>query len=281
MRVDLHLHTNCSDGGCSVQELFDILHQNDVKVASITDHINIDAYKKLDNVDTYGIRIIKGIEVDVLVCNCDLHILLYGYNESSKLFGEYITKMREFDIKNFEKMIDDLVVLYGLKFDRAKVVEFENRNEFFDKVRLNNFLVELGYAPSPRDAFYTYTHAIEDKARNMILPDEFFAMAKESGAVSVFAHPLRYLSRFGSLETIKDVIVELKDLGLDGVEVFNNHETKEQQNELLKFVKKNHLLISAGSDYHNKIGAKDPKMPGFALGEELTSDMISKRIMEL
>ena len=85
MKTDLHIHTVYSDGGTSLQDLFDKLKQNNIEIISITDHCVTDAYNYLKFTNTYDIKIIKGIEMDVKYKENTLHLLLYNFNENSIL----------------------------------------------------------------------------------------------------------------------------------------------------------------------------------------------------
>lgn len=280
MKLDLHIHTNFSDGGKTVQEIFDIAQKNNVKVLSITDHNNIDAYNEIKNINSYGIKIIRGIEADVLLDGQALHLLMYNYSLSDAM-KNYLQKCKEYDIKEFERMILACEEICGTKFDRQVVDQFIKNNQYFDKVKLNNLLVDLKIAPTPADAFYQITKNVEDKKRYKISAKEIFEIAKASGAQTFLAHPIKYLKDMITFDNLKQVILKLKDLGLDGVEVYNNRQTKQQEQELLCFIKSNDLLTSAGSDFHAKIGAKETKEIGKVLGEDILDTMIAPSLLKV
>ena len=274
-KVDLHIHTMYSDGGLSVQELFDNLKKNNIKIASITDHNNFDAYKELPNINTYGINIIEGMEVDVEYKGSILHLLMYNFDKNSEKMQNYCKKIRKNDIFVFERMINDVCKLYNLNIKKEKILDFEKRNQYFDKVKLNNFLVELGFAESPKDAFYNFTKDVEDKKRLAISAQEFFDLAKDSHAITSIAHPMKYLEYYDSIKNIEKMILELKNLGLDSVEVFNNRQTIDDEMEIYRFAVENNLAISGGSDYHAKLGSEEKKELGKALDKTLCKKMIT------
>ena len=80
------------------------------------------------------------------------------------------------------------------------------------------------------------------------------------------------------MENLEKYILKLKSLGLNGVEVYNNRQTLEQQSELLTFSKNNNLQISGGSDYHAKYGSNEKKEIGRVLDSDLESDLVSHEL---
>ena len=281
MKVDLHMHTCFSDGGKSLQEIFDELNKQNVEIASITDHNNIDAYKHLNDINRHNIKIIKGIEVDVKTEDVTYHILMYGYNENSSLFKQYLNRSREYEISQFMRMISDLKEKFNIELNKEYVQKFIDNNQFFDKVRLNNLLCELGIAQSPKDAFYNFTKDIEDQKRLKINELEFFEMAKDCGAITSLAHPIKYLKNLSSMEKLQEAIIHLQELGLDAIEVYNNRQTLEDEDELLNFAKSQNLLITGGSDYHSKIGSNETKTLGKCLDRDLTIDKLTINLQKI
>jgi len=280
MKIDLHMHTFFSDGGKSVQEIFDIARENGVKVVSITDHNNVDAYKNLDRVNRYGIKVIQGIEIDTVFEKTNIHIVMYGFDLTGTI-KKYLQKAADFDRKDFLRMIKDCEKLNGIKLDKSAVKAFINDNQYFDKVRLNNLLVKLRFAPSPVEAFYKFTKIVEDKKRYQIDAKKLFKIAKKSGGQTFIAHPIKYLKDLKTVEQLEQFILELKGFGLDGVEVYNNRQTAEQEVKLLDFARKNNLKISAGSDFHGKLGAKESKQIGAVLEKNIDSKLVSNDLLKM
>ena len=275
MKVDLHIHSSFSDGGLDIQTIFDELEKQNVAIASITDHNNIDAYDQIEKVHTHNIKIINGIEVDVEFNGIVYHMLMYGYNKNSKLFMQYLQNAREYDIEEFNRMIFDIEQKYGILLDKKCVNEFIDNNQYFDKVRLNNFLCNIGIAQTPIDAFYNFTKEIQDKKRLIISATEFFEIAKDCNAITSIAHPLKYVKSLNNINNLKAIIIELKTLGLNGIEVYNNRQSLLEEKELLEFGISHDFLITGGSDFHAKIGCIETKTLGKCLNVELKSEKLT------
>ena len=279
-KIDLHIHTNFSDGGLSPAEIFDDLHKNKVKTISITDHNNIDAYATLEEINTYGIKIILGMEVDVRFEKNIYHILMYNFDPQNPYFLQYIDNSKTHDKIEFLKMIDKLKSKFDLQFKDEQIADFVCKNQYFDKVRLNNFLVECGICQTPQQAFYDYTKHIDDKTKYCIFAQEFFDLASKCGATTSLAHPHKYLRFLGDEKHLKTIILRMQQMGLDAIEVYNNRQDKTQQKQLKKFAIKNNFLITGGSDFHQKIGQTETKNFAKVLNKTLTQSKISKKIYQ-
>lgn len=281
IRCDLHVHSNCSDGGLDAKSLIEKAKQNEIKILSITDHNNIDIYRQLQSVDCTGLLIINGFECDVEFNGKNLHILMYGFNPDNNYVNQFFENFRKDDIKNFEEMIDKVCQNYSLKISREDIAYFEKENCYFDKVRLNNFLTQLKLANSPKDAYYQFTKDILDKQRRSVPANDLFTLAKQCGAVTILAHPMKYVDNDFDLDNLKELMLELNKIGLDGIEVFNNRQTLENQEELYKFAINHNMEYSAGSDMHSKIGLQEKKEMGKILGQNITLKMFSPALIKV
>ncbi len=271
MYVDFHIHTTYSDGGKTPKEIIELCKQKDIGYISITDHNNFNFYN--DNKD-YGIKIIRGMEVDVLY-NQDLtlHLLLYNFDLESKLLKEYYQKNRDYEIKNFNHKINLFEELYNIKIDKNIKNRFIKNNNYFDRVRLNNLLVECNIVSNPEEAFYKYTKNIEETKRFKISLDEFFELEKDSKGVASLAHPLRYKM---NLNEIENIILELKNkYHLRVVETINNRQSLEDEKELINFCKDNNLYISCGSDSHYKYGENKDNTVGLILNRKIDEKQVT------
>ena len=280
MMCDLHIHTNCSDGGLDPSLILEKAVQDGVKILSITDHNNIDAYSILKNVAHGDILIINGVECDVKFQDKDLHILMYGFDLENKHIKQFFGKIRKDDISSFRKMLKEVCQKHSLNISEKDILKFEKDNVYFDKVRLNNFLFSLGYATSPREAFNLFTKDIVEKKRKQVTAEEFFKLAKHCNAITMLAHPMKYTENKNDLNEIKSLILELQKIGLTGIEVFNNRQTKMNQEDLFKFAKENNLEYSAGSDFHCKIGVQEDKEIGHVLSQKITLNMFSPSLIK-
>ena len=111
-------------------------------------------------------------------------------------------------------------------------------DQLFKKSSPDNILVEATY-PSPQETL----EAIHD-----------------AGGIAVLAHPGFY-DNFELLD-------ELIELGLDGVEVWHPENTPEQQEYLKKKAKKHHLVMTGGSDFHGRYNAYPIRLGDYGPDED-------------
>ena len=84
-KIDLHIHSNYSDGVFSPRELLELLQQYDYDLVSITDHDTIDGCREgMKLAPHYDIRMISGVEISTDVNERDIHILAYGFDIHNK-----------------------------------------------------------------------------------------------------------------------------------------------------------------------------------------------------
>ena len=267
MNVDFHIHTRNSDGGKTVDEIIDLCKENNIGYISITDHNTFNFYKE-NKIDNYNLKILKGMEVEVEYNKeLTLHMLLYNFDLNSKLLNEYYKKNRKHEIYNFNKKIKLCEKKYNIKIDKNIKRKFIRNNNYFDRVRLNNLLVECNLIENPEDAFYKYTKDILETKRYKISIKDFFKLEKDSNGIASLAHPLRYKM---DLKDIEYIILELKKkYNLRVVEAINNRQTLDDEKELIKFCKDNDLYISCGSDSHYKFGETCDRTIGTMLNRKI------------
>ena len=96
-KINLHCHTNNSDGSLSPMDLFKQANDLGIEHLAITDHHSISAYIEIQNyIETnckvkFTTKLWSGIEISALVNGCLVHILGYGFDVSSKWLEPYAT----------------------------------------------------------------------------------------------------------------------------------------------------------------------------------------------
>ena len=266
MKVDFHMHTNNSDGAYSYERLINECIKNDIRFIAITDHNTFTPCYTLPK----GIKVVNGMELDVRYKNYTLHMLLYGFNENSKMLKEYFKRSRRHEIYRFHRYLDLIEDTYHLNIDKKFVREFIKNNNYFDTVRMNKLLVQYHICNGPKESFGKYTHILPPNKRYRIKMEEFIKIVDDSNGIMSLAHPLKYNH---DIKKTKEIILDLKEeYHLQVIEAINNHQTKEEEKELIDFCKRNKLLISGGSDAHYAFGENNKKLVGMVLDHKLIDD---------
>ncbi len=96
MKIDLHIHTNISDGSLSPKEVIDEAWKNGVSVISITDHDIIDSYtpELFSYAKSKNVKLISGVEISTKNEKAGIHVLGYNFDLNNKEFSEALYKVR-------------------------------------------------------------------------------------------------------------------------------------------------------------------------------------------
>lgn len=245
--IDLHIHTNASDSSRTLQEVLKIAEKNKVDIISITDHNTVDAYKKI--VNPSKVFIIPGVELTAVYNNIQLHILGYGINVNNTLLNQKLQSFQYSYLRTLYRMITRIDKEFGINIKR----ELELRALKIKRKNICIIMQELTPIKKSRDIYEKY---LNYKQQGMEVTyfnvEEAISLILEAGGVPVLAHPQR--TRL-SEEELEDMIIELKQMGLLGIEVYHPSQIGYEE-KYLDLAKKYSFLISGGSDDH---GINTPK----------------------
>ena len=115
MNVDLHMHTTCSDGVYTPEQLTAMAAERGIRILSITDHDTVAAYHGHTFAD--GITVIPGIEMSSEYDGEDVHILGLHIDPSAPVLVDYCRRFRERRFKRAMEIVDKCISL-GYDLDR-------------------------------------------------------------------------------------------------------------------------------------------------------------------
>lgn len=254
--IDMHTHTNYSDGDLSPEKLIRLAIDKRIGTLAITDHDTIEGIKKVNRneniiVDS-GIEIINGIELSAKTDKGRMHILGYDIDLKNKALNKKMIDLKDNSINSVLSIMEQIKRDYGIRFGYDDIKELVNANHNLGRPDLAKLCVKYGYATSSQDAFDKYLIDAYNKTRQTskgLQYQECLELIKNSGGIPVLAHPK-------SLElSEKEFLILLKEMiscGLKGIEVYHSSHSKEEMNYYLKIANKYGLLISGGSDFHGK-----------------------------
>lgn len=255
--IDMHMHTNYSDGELSPDELINLAIENGIETMAITDHDTIEGIKTVDKSKYPDIEIINGIELSAKVEKGRMHILGYDIDLENKNLNKKMTELKDNSIDSLLSTMEQIKRDYGIRFNYEDIKEMINAHHNLNRVDLAKLCIKYGYADTVQEAFDKYLIAARDKIRQTITGlqyPECIELILNSGGIPVLAHPK-------SLElSKKELLILLKDMvncGLKGIEVYHSSHSKEEMNLYSEIAKEYNLLISGGSDYHGKTAKPD------------------------
>ena len=257
INVDLHLHTNKSDGKLSPTNLVQLLANEGLEYVSITDHDTIDGIEEAVSEATRfnGLTIVPGIEVSANVLGEEVHILGYFIDPSSPKLLKTLKDAQD-DRRNTGRKIVRKLEKLGLSIKWESVEELAD-GATITRPHIAQAMVDKGYITSIQEAFDKYIG--EDGPANVqrkrFSHTKAINLIKNSGGVAVLAHPARYV------RDLERRLPELVRTGLIGLETYYKDYTPSEVNYLLGLCKTYNLIPTGGTDYHG-FGSSDEVKPG-------------------
>ncbi len=254
--IDMHTHTNYSDGDLSPQELIRLAIKKRIGILAITDHDTIEGIKKVDKNDSLitdsGIKIINGIELSIKIPKGRMHILGYDIDLENETLNKKMKELQDNSINSVLSVMEQIKRDYQIIFSYEDIKELVNARHNLGRPDLAKLCIKYGYANTFQEAFDKYLIDAHKKTRQNnkgLNYQECIKLIIESGGIPVLAHPK-------SLElNEKDLLILLKDMinnGLKGIEVYHSSHTKEEMKHYQEIADRFNLLVSGGSDYHGK-----------------------------
>ncbi len=256
--IDLHVHSNASDGTLTPSEVVDLAVEKDLAAIALTDHDTIKglacAMKKAKEYQDQGkeIQIIPGVELSVEYGKKDIHMLgLFIDYESDILKNSLNAAQEEREQRNL-KMIENLAGA-GIDISMEKLRAREGES-VLTRAHFAKYLTETGYTKTPKHAFERYldSNGPYYVPRKYLSPIKAIELIQQSHGLPVLAHPLLYHLSNTELDHL---VSDLKEEGLVGIETIYSSNMGFQESEVRKLARKYDLLITGGSDFH---GANKP-----------------------
>ncbi|MEG2275223.1 MAG: PHP domain-containing protein [Clostridia bacterium] len=252
MKIDMHTHSINSDGTKTPMELAKEAKELNLEMFCITDHNKCAYYEQIEEIySKVGIRIIPSIELTVATDpsiqtpRAQMHILGYGIKDIEKLREKlnYIKQQNDKEcIKSLDKMVQDSIGITYEDVLRNSAIGKITRGSIMRALVENEIVKDLEEAKEVLKQHPKYS--INKIAMSY---KEGINLLKEVGALVILAHP--YRPKFANLE---ESILQLKALGIDGIEVFYKPYTMQRIEELNQIATKYNLLKTGGTDCHSK-----------------------------
>ncbi|NCX75832.1 MAG: PHP domain-containing protein, partial [Actinobacteria bacterium] len=254
MLIDLHTHSNASDGTDSPSELIDKAISKGLDVIALTDHDTVggwdEAISALKSHESNSkMDLVLGSEVSCQGADgTSIHMLGLLFDPNySPLISEF-EKTRENRVTRMSRIISRLNEA-GIEITIEEVNAQKRGDATLGRPHLADALVARGHVASREEAFNIFLHNGSKFYINHYSPSPEVAirLIKEAGGVAVIAHPLA--SRSGrkiDLETLNQLI----QAGLDGIEVDHRDHNEMERSELMRLAIEHNLVVTGSSDYH-------------------------------
>lgn len=263
--IDLHMHTNKSDGALSPKELIDEAIKNNVKIISITDHDNIDSYTEdlIEYARNKGIILIPGVEITANAKRCEIHVLGYNFDLNNKLLQECFVNLKKVRLNYLYEVVKNLNKLgYIVNIEKLKQVNIITKAHISDDIIHNKenedlLIKTFNHIPN-RGEFIELIMNEECPAyvkRESISAKDAINIIKQAGGKAIIAHPVAYAHEDNmSDDELLEIINEIKPDGIEAnyLYVDRNNNRFDECEKWNKFAEKNNLIVTIGSDFHKK-----------------------------
>jgi len=245
--IDLHMHTNYSDGRWPAQQLIDYLVTEGFQFVAVTDHDRVDKVAEIQQLaDAKQLAVLSGVEMSTDWNGRMGHMLCYGFDPEQNELGPLTEKVVHLQLENTHEVNEELR-RRGYDFPRQEELLKENGGKLRRPADNASLLREHRHAPDWRTAMRMITEA----GFHTIKADmaETVDAVHRSGAVCLIAHPGRRESGFTFYDPA--LLDQLRsEIPIDGIEVYHPYHSREVIETYLEYVSKNDLLYSTGSDSH-------------------------------
>ncbi|MBP2642210.1 MAG: hypothetical protein H6Q67_97 [Firmicutes bacterium] len=271
MTVDLHIHTNCSDGIYSPEEIVEFAKAAGLEAIAITDHDTIDGVSKLLERSTTAknMEVIPGIEFSTDLPDNEVHILGYYIDVSKSELISQLKLISEDRYTRTKKMVTKLNSLgYEISYD--SVLKIAGEATSIGRPHIAAALIDAKYFSNVADVF----DVLLEKRKPAYIPHykmspaETIQLIVRAGGVPVLAHP--------GLVGNDAIVMEIIALGIQGIEVYHPSHNPSQVSRYLQLATEHNLLVTGGSDFHG-IAGRVPER----LGEYGVSLGVIRKLKEL
>lgn len=265
--IDLHIHSNLSDGELSPKEIIDRAVNNGVSVIAIADHDTTLAYN--DELFNYAkennVKLITAVEISTKYKGIGIHVLGYNFDFNNKKFTDKLYSIRNARHIYLHYVATKLKELgYIIDVDTLDKIDAVTKSHIVLNIVKNEenkylLLKTFGHIPSKGEFIETIMNEgcpcyVEKEA---ISPKEASDLIREAGGKVILAHPVAYKYEDGLTDDdILELINEMKPDGIEANYVYldRNGNKINESSHWNNFAKHHNLITTIGSDFHKNDG---------------------------
>jgi hypothetical protein len=271
MKIDLHIHSKtCSDGNLTVEEIIKEAKIRNIELLSITDHDSIGCQEKaMALARKNGIRYISGVELNVTFSHpkyqngksTSLDFLGYQFDIKNKELKNKLQLIAKYREERAAKILDNI----NVEFEKEGIEKLTNNDlkeiqasvdGVLGRPHIADYLVRKGIVRTRQEAFDKYLVKC-DVPKYPLYIEEASRLVRNAGGKIVLAHPndphgTSLVTLTKSLPEQTEIIEESMLTHIDGVECWHARNDALTTNHYIKFAKKHDLIMTGGSDCHQK-----------------------------
>lgn len=243
--IDLHTHTQASDGRLSPRDLVQQAWLAGLRVLGVTDHDTIGGLAAARSAgDEFGVRVVNGVEVTAIENERDVHVLGYFMDVNDAPFIAFLADQRQARVTRIREIGERLAKL-GAPVDVEALLSGRDGGEYaIGRPALAAALIAAGHVRTKTEAFDRFLGsdgAAFVPRRGPCVIDAITAL-HAAGGLAVLAHP--------AISRCDQRIAEWAAAGLDGLEVYHSEHDAEASVRYREVADSLRLAVTGGSDYH-------------------------------
>jgi predicted metal-dependent phosphoesterase TrpH len=270
MITDLHIHSKASDGKLTVQEIFKEAKNRNIGFMSITDHDSISCQTQaIASAKKAGIKYVSGVELNVTFSHPKYHegkavsvdFLGYQFDVNNKALESKLETIAGYREERAAKILDKLNMEFkkenieALTKDDLRQIE-ESVDGVLGRPHIADYLVKKKIVKTRQEAFDKYLVKC-DVPKFPLYLEEVSRLVRDAGGKLVLAHPndphgTSLVALTKSLTEQTEIVKEKMLPYIDGVECWHSRNTAETTNHYVAFAKEHGLIMTGGSDCHQK-----------------------------
>lgn len=263
--IDLHMHSNASDGALMPAELMNLCHHRGLGRIALTDHDTLTGVVDArSTAETLNLGLLAGAELSSQWKGVGIHVVALVPQGEHVVLDEPTNPLHQMLVRlhsvrgERSRTIAERLEKKGLTDALARAQAQAGGRQELGRPHFAAAMVEAGMVRDMKDAFKRFLGAGKVGDVKALWPElnEVVAAIKEGGAVAVLAHPLRYELTRRRLTLLLDDFVAA---GGEAAEITSGYQNTDRARDLARMLKERQLYGSVGSDFHKAGG---PLAPG-------------------
>jgi 3',5'-nucleoside bisphosphate phosphatase len=249
VRIDLHTHSDRSDGTLSPREVVLAARAAGLDVLGLTDHDTAEGWAEAREAALeVGLELVPGMEISCELAGRSVHLLAYFVDPGHEPLREALRLVLEGRDHRTPRVCARLREL-GIDIDEAEVARRAGAAVAIGRPHIADTLVDLGVVADRDEAFDRFLSPGRPAyVRRYAAPlEQMLGTVLDAGGVPVIAHPWGR-SEPSALQL--QGLAHLQELGLAGIEVDHQDHDAEQRAALRAIARELGLVVTGSSDFH-------------------------------
>lgn len=251
--IDLHTHSNISDGSYTPSEVIDLAHDAGIDAIALTDHDTIAGVSEAQaKAKKLGVEFLPGMEMSVQYKSRRLHIVALGFDRHHPAFQMLYKKIRRIKESGVAGAVEKIRAK-DIDVSMAMLEKNFTTTDNVDRYAIMRYFVSLNMFDNVQRIWDNYINPAFTGFDANITAEEGFAAIRAAGGVTSLAHYQKRLGLGGMTRSEQEATIqELMALGLDGMEGYYPNYSEEDQDFATYLIDKYKMLPTGGTDFHGK-----------------------------